>query len=92
MLTKIVTAALALIVALMLLRFLSGRAHRAELRLRAEARRRREEADAEAARQAEHRPRRPSPGWSPSKSIPTASTAPRASGRRPGLTGGSAAP
>jgi hypothetical protein len=55
MLTKIVTAALALIVALMLLRFLSGRAHRAELRLRAEARRRREEADAEAARQAEHR-------------------------------------
>ena len=56
MLTKIVTAALALIVALMLLRFLSGRAHRAELRLRAEARRRREEADAEAVRQAEHRP------------------------------------
>jgi hypothetical protein len=56
MLTKIVTAALALIVGLMLLRFLSGRAHRAELRLRAEARRRREEADAEAARQAEHRP------------------------------------
>lgn len=54
MLTKIVTAALALIVGLMLLRFLSGRAHRAELRLRAEARRRREEADA--ARQAEHRP------------------------------------
>jgi hypothetical protein len=57
MLTKIVTAALGLIVALMLLRFLSGRAHRAELRLRAEARRRREEeADAEALRQAEHRP------------------------------------
>ena len=56
MLTKIVTAALALIVALMLLRFLSGRAHRAELRLRAEARRRRAEADAEAARQADHRP------------------------------------
>ena len=55
MLTKIVTAALALIVALMLLRFLSGRAHRAELRLRAEARRRREEADAEAARQADKR-------------------------------------
>ncbi len=55
MLTKIVTAALGLIVALMLLRFLSGRAHRAELRLRSEARRRREEADAEAARQAEHR-------------------------------------
>jgi Flp pilus assembly protein TadB len=55
MLTKIVTAALGLIVALMLLRFLSGRAHRAELRLRAEARRRREEADAEAARQAEER-------------------------------------
>jgi hypothetical protein len=54
MLTKIVTAALGLIVALMLLRFLSGRAHRAELRLRAEARRRREEADA--ARQAEQRP------------------------------------
>jgi hypothetical protein len=56
MLTKIVTAALALIVGLMLLRFLAGRAHRAELSLRAEARRRREEADAEAARQAEHRP------------------------------------
>ena len=56
MLTKIVTAALGLIVALMLLRFFAGRAHRAELRLRAEARRRREEADAEAARQAEHRP------------------------------------
>ncbi len=55
MLTKIVTAALALIVGLMLLRFLSGRAHRAELRLRAEARRRREEADAEAVRQAEQR-------------------------------------
>ena len=53
MLTKIVTAALGLILALMLLRFFSGRAHRAELRLRAEARRRREE---EAARQAEHRP------------------------------------
>ncbi len=53
MLTKIVTAALGLIVALMLLRFLSGRAHRAELRLRAEARRRREEADT--ARQAEQR-------------------------------------
>jgi hypothetical protein len=56
MLTKIVTAALGLIVALMLLRFLAGRAQRAELRLRAEARRRREEADAEAARQAELRP------------------------------------
>ncbi len=55
MLTKIITAALGLIVALMLLRFLSGRAHRAELRLRAEARRRREEADAEALRQAEQR-------------------------------------
>jgi len=55
MLTKIVTAALGLIVALMLLRFLSGRAHRAELRLRAQARRRREEADAEAAHQAEQR-------------------------------------
>ena len=54
MLTKIVTAALALIVGLMLLRFLSGRAHRAELRLRAEARRRREEADA--AREAGRRP------------------------------------
>ena len=53
MLTKIVTAALGLIVALMLLRFLAGRAHRAELRLRAEARRRREEADA--ARMAEQR-------------------------------------
>ncbi|MFW6077381.1 MAG: hypothetical protein ACOC71_06495 [Hyphomicrobiales bacterium] len=55
MLTKIVTAALGLIVALMVLRFLSGRAHRAELRHRSEARQRRE-AEAEAARQAEHRP------------------------------------
>ena len=55
MLTKIVTAALGLIVALMLLRFLSGRAQRAELRLRAEARRRREEADAEALRNADQR-------------------------------------
>jgi hypothetical protein len=55
MLTKIVTAALGLIVALMVLRFLSGRAHRAELRARSEARQRRE-AEAEAARNPEPRP------------------------------------
>ena len=55
MLTKIVTAALALIVALMVLRFISGRAHRAELRLRSEARQRRE-AEAEAERNRQARP------------------------------------
>jgi hypothetical protein len=55
MLTKIVTAVLGLIVALMVLRFLSGRAHRAELRLRSEARQR-GEAEAEAARNAEAHP------------------------------------
>ena len=42
MLTKILTAAVGLIIALMVLRFFSQRAHRAQLRERAEARRRRE--------------------------------------------------
>jgi flagellar biosynthesis/type III secretory pathway M-ring protein FliF/YscJ len=42
MLTKILTAAAGLIIALMVLRFFSQRAHRAQLRARAEARRQRE--------------------------------------------------
>jgi hypothetical protein len=46
MLTKILTAAAGLIIALMVLRFFSQRAHRAQLRARAEARRRRESATA----------------------------------------------
>ena len=44
MLTKILTAVAGLIIALMVLRFFSQRAHRAQLRQRAEARRRRESA------------------------------------------------
>jgi hypothetical protein len=44
MLTKILTAAAGLIIALMVLRFFSQRAHRAQLRQRAEARRQREAA------------------------------------------------
>jgi hypothetical protein len=42
MLTKILTAVAGLIIALMVLRFFSQRAHRAQLRQRAEARRQRE--------------------------------------------------
>jgi hypothetical protein len=42
MLTKIITAALALIVALMVLRYLSERAHRAQLHERVKSRRRAE--------------------------------------------------
>ena len=44
MLTKILTAAAGLIIALMVLRFFSQRAHRAQLRQRAESRRQRESA------------------------------------------------
>lgn len=42
MLTKIITAAIGLIVALMVLRFIAERAHRAQLRYRAELRRSKE--------------------------------------------------
>jgi flagellar biosynthesis/type III secretory pathway M-ring protein FliF/YscJ len=53
MLTKILTAVAGLIIALMVLRFFSQRAHRAQLRQRAEARRQRETA---AAPQSEAKP------------------------------------
>jgi hypothetical protein len=53
MLTKILTAVAGLIIALMVLRFFSQRAHRAQLRQRAEARRQREPA---AAPEAEAKP------------------------------------
>lgn len=44
MLTKILTAAVGLIVALIVLRFFAERAHRAQLKVKAEARRRKEAA------------------------------------------------
>jgi hypothetical protein len=52
MLTKILTAALGLIVALMVLRFFAERAHRAQLRARSEAGRR-----SEASREAQPNPK-----------------------------------
>ena len=53
MLTKILTAAAGLIIALIVLRFFAERAHRAQLRQRAESRRQREPA---AAPEAEAKP------------------------------------